>query len=205
MNSDHLNRAPRTPFARIAKTKAPDLLRVTGRPSKKPPQDWHELCQAALFELDPAKLFERIALARRVVLDRIESHSVSDSEQQSRLPAPILQRSKFSCYNPCQGELMNLNGMKSLVAELRAQRVNFVNQITHVDAALAVLGKLNGNASVKSRTISAAGRKRIAAAQVARWAKSRGTATVTRRTMSAASRRKIAAAQRARWAKLKRG
>lgn len=93
---------------------------------------------------------------------------------------------------------MNLKGMKSIFAELRAQRVNFVNQITHVDAALAVLGKLNGNASVKSRTISAAGRKRIAAAQVARWAKVKGKAVAPKRTMSAASRREsfISALQR---------
>ena len=101
---------------------------------------------------------------------------------------------------------MNLKGMESILAELRAQRVNFVSQIRHVDAALAVLGKLNGNVSVNSRTISAAGRKRIAAAQIARWAKVRGKSDVLtpKRTMSASSRRKIAAAQRRRWAKVRK-
>jgi hypothetical protein len=68
---------------------------------------------------------------------------------------------------------MNVKGMNSIVTELRAQRVNFVNQIRHVDAALAVLGKLNGNVSVKSRTMSASSRRKIADAQRARWAKVR--------------------------------
>ena len=34
---------------------------------------------------------------------------------------------------------MNLSGMDAIVSELRAQKANFVNQIRHVDAALAVL------------------------------------------------------------------
>jgi hypothetical protein len=101
---------------------------------------------------------------------------------------------------------MSLKGMESIVAELHAQRANFVNQIAHVDAALAVLGKLNGtHVQGPVRTMSAAGRKRIAAAQRARWAKVRSKSNIAKpkRTMSAASRRKIAAAQRARWAKIR--
>lgn len=100
---------------------------------------------------------------------------------------------------------MNLKGMGSIVSQLRAQRADFVNQIGHIDAALIVLGKVNGTrASQAVRTISTAGRKRIAAAQRARWAKVRGHAEVApKRTMSASSRRKIAAAQRARWAKVR--
>ena len=34
--------------------------------------DWRQLCQAALFEIDPVKLRERIDHARNAVLDRIE-------------------------------------------------------------------------------------------------------------------------------------
>lgn len=71
-----------------------------------------------------------------------------------------------------------MKGMESIVLELRAQRADFVNQIRHIDAALTVLGKVNGThaSHVTVRTISTAGRKRIAAAQRARWAKSRGKA-----------------------------
>ena len=34
--------------------------------------EWRQLCQAALFEINPVKLLERITLARHAVLDRIE-------------------------------------------------------------------------------------------------------------------------------------
>jgi hypothetical protein len=48
------------------------------------PQDWRELCQAALVELDPVKLPLRIALARSAILNRLEDgHLKSESEQQS--------------------------------------------------------------------------------------------------------------------------
>ena len=100
-----------------------------------------------------------------------------------------------------------MRGIEAIVSQLRAQRADFVNQIGHIDAALIVLGKVNGThaSQVSVRTISAAGRKRIAVAQRARWAKVRGKAKVAtpKRTMSASSRRKIAAAQRARWAKVR--
>jgi hypothetical protein len=36
------------------------------------PTKWRQLCQAALFEANPVKLLERIALARNAVFDRIE-------------------------------------------------------------------------------------------------------------------------------------
>ena len=99
-----------------------------------------------------------------------------------------------------------MRGIEAIVSQLRAQRADFVNQIGHIDAALIVLGKVNGtHAQVAVRTISAAGRRRIAAAQTARWAKVRGKAKVApRRTMSVSSRRKTAAAQRRRWAKFRK-
>jgi hypothetical protein len=106
----------------------------------------------------------------------------------------------------------NLKGLVSVVAQLRDERTNLVNSLRHVDAALSVLGRLNGgtNHSAPRRTISASGRRRIAAAQRARWAKLKAKNVVSnatkpaKRTMSASARRKIAAAQRARWAKVKR-
>jgi hypothetical protein len=104
---------------------------------------------------------------------------------------------------------MAITGLVSIVSELRAERTSLVNQLKHIDAALSVLGRLNGGSSyTKPRhTLSAAARKKISLAQKARWAKtasSNGVAAAKpRRTMSAAARRKIAAAQRARWAKVK--
>jgi hypothetical protein len=101
--------------------------------------------------------------------------------------------------------MASLKGLVSMVSELRAERTNLVNQLRHVDAALSVLGKLNGGSSYTRprRTLSAAARRRISLAQKARWAKrtAHGQADVAKpkRTMSAAARRKIAAAQRARW------
>ena len=97
----------------------------------------------------------------------------------------------------------------SIVSELRAERTNLVTQLKHIDAALSVLGKLNGGSFyTKPRHIlSASARKKISLAQKARWAKratSDQSAKVTpKRTMSASARRKIAAFQRARWAKVK--
>ena len=102
-----------------------------------------------------------------------------------------------------------LKGLVSIVSELRAERTNLVNQLKHVDAALSVLGKLDGGSSYTQprRNLSAAARKKMSLAQKARWAKrnpiNQRVTTQSKRTMSAAARRKIAAFQRARWAKIK--
>ena len=109
--------------------------------------------------------------------------------------------------------MANLKGLESIVSQLREQRTNFVNQLRHVDAALAVLGKLEGGRSYTEprrhgrRKMSSSARRRISLAQKARWAKrsSNGQAGVTpKRHVSAASRRKMAAAQKARWAKIRK-
>jgi DNA-binding PucR family transcriptional regulator len=110
-----------------------------------------------------------------------------------------------------------LEGLVSIVSELRAERTNLVNQLKHVDAALSVLGKVNGSgtsrgASQPTRIVSAASRRKMALAQRARWAKVQKKSqpvmlaaktmglVAAKSTMSASTRRKIAAAQRARWA-----
>ena len=105
--------------------------------------------------------------------------------------------------------MANWKGLVSIVSKLRAERTNLVNQLGHVDAALAVLGKLKrGNSYTKPRhTLSAAARRKISLAQKARWAKTAANGQLRpakpKRTMSAAARRKIAAFQRARWARLR--
>jgi hypothetical protein len=92
------------------------------------------------------------------------------------------------------------------MSELEAERTNLANQIRHVDAALAVLGKLDSGSSYTKlkRTLSASARKRISLAQKARWAKQGSNhQPAPKRALSASARRRIAAAQRARWAKWK--
>ena len=113
--------------------------------------------------------------------------------------------------------MANIKGLVSIVSELRVERTNLVNQLKHVDAALAVLGKLDGgsNYTKPRRTLSASAHRRIGLAQKARWAKIRkgsqpASTKITasgpvKRAMSAAARRKIAAAQLARWSKVKAG
>ncbi len=72
--------------------------------------------------------------------------------------------------------MANLKGLESVVSQLRLERTSLVNQLRHVDAALSVLGKLDGGRSYtkpRRRKLSVAARKKIAAAQRARWAKVR--------------------------------
>jgi len=107
--------------------------------------------------------------------------------------------------------MANLKGLESIVSQLREQRTSLVNELRHVDAALAVLGKLEGGRSHTEprrhgrRKMSASARRRISLAQKARWAKrnSTGRAGVPKRHVSEASRKRMAAAQRARWAKVR--
>jgi hypothetical protein len=66
--------------------------------------------------------------------------------------------------------------MQSVVSQLDQERRRLENELHRVTAALTAFGKvfLSGRkSSRKKKTISAAGRKRIAAAQRARWAKVR--------------------------------
>jgi hypothetical protein len=75
---------------------------------------------------------------------------------------------------------MAKNLMQSVVSQLQKERSRLANELHRVTAALTAFGKVyvSGGksrpaASRKKHTISAAGRKRIAAAQKARWAKVR--------------------------------
>ena len=95
----------------------------------------------------------------------------------------------------------------SVVRLLQREHDRLNKQVKGIAAALeafgAVYGKRNG-----PRTMSVAGRAKIAAAQRARWAKARKNrgsqvAAPKKRVMSAAGRRRIAEAQRKRWAVLK--
>ena len=71
--------------------------------------------------------------------------------------------------------------MQSVVSQLQRERTRLEDELHRVTAALTAFGNvyMHGRkpkaavATHKKRTLSAAGRKRIAAAQRARWAKIR--------------------------------
>jgi len=111
-------------------------------------------------------------------------------------PSPVMMLNQRG--NP----MGNLSGV---VRQLGKERARLENELHRVTAALAAFGKVYFSGAKPKRTMSVAGRKRVAAAQRARWAKQKaGSKPATpKRTMSAAARRKIAAAQRKRWAKIR--
>ena len=97
--------------------------------------------------------------------------------------------------------------MQSVISELQKERKRLGDELHRVAAALTAFRNVYMHGSRrtrKNRSISAAGRKRIAAAQRARWAKIKGHKVVSissRKAMSPAARKRIVAAQKARWAK----
>jgi hypothetical protein len=103
--------------------------------------------------------------------------------------------------------------MQSVVSQLQKERTRLEDELHRITTALVAFGNVymrggQSKAAVttrKRRIISAAGRKRIAAAQRTRWAKIKGhkvSISVRKgREMSAAARKRIVAAQKARWAK----
>lgn len=99
----------------------------------------------------------------------------------------------------------------SVVRQLRQERDRAAKELEQLDAALAALNGSSYGKRTEQRSMSAAGRARIVAAQRARWAKVRaskrqpnGARGPAKRTMSSAARAKIAKAQRLRWAKQKK-
>src|SRR5690349_16625498 len=108
-----------------------------------------------------------------------------------------------------------MTDLTNIISSLQSQRSEVQQQLNRLDNAIRALSGETGSATVARgrggrRAMSAAGRRRVAEAQRARWAKlkaqSNGTGSSKRkttRTLSPAARRKIAAAQRARWAKVR--
>jgi hypothetical protein len=115
---------------------------------------------------------------------------------------------KVNCCKPgVIGCFMPKTLMQSVINELQKERKRLEDELHRVAAALTAFGNVYMHGSRptrKTRTISAAGRTRIAAAQRARWAKIKGQKVVSissRKAMSPAGRSRIVAAQKARWAK----
>ena len=122
--------------------------------------------------------------------------------------------------NYLEGEFMT--SLTTALEQLREERRRAQQQVEQFDKAIEVIEGIasgnNGHSPSPGRRrkgmMSAAGRRRIAEAQRARWAKLKGSSSASikapgagrlLRTMSAAARRKIAAAQRARWARFRQG
>jgi hypothetical protein len=77
---------------------------------------------------------------------------------------------------------MSKTPIQSVIDQLQKERARLQDELHRVSAALTVFGKIYQGGSNsgpttarRKRTISAAGRRRIAAAQKARWAKFRGS------------------------------
>jgi len=111
--------------------------------------------------------------------------------------------------------MANLN---RALQELRQERDRAEREVERLDEAISVVQGLVGRNHFgrtaragrtarmgrPRRKMSAAGRRKIAVAQRARWAKLKQRRSQrAKRTVSAAARNRMAAAQRARWAKLK--
>jgi hypothetical protein len=97
--------------------------------------------------------------------------------------------------------------MAQLVGVLRAlkkEHARLSKQLQGISTALSAFGAAYGKPT-RRRTMSAAGRARIAAAQRLRWKKIKSTGgSKKRKGMSAAARKKISLAQKARWAAQKK-
>src|SRR6476646_2548648 len=104
--------------------------------------------------------------------------------------------------------------------QLRRERTHAQEQVTKLDQAIvaieSIVGRANSGYAARGhgnkRRMSSAARRKIAAAQRARWARVKNpkpllvtssTSTPRKRTLSPAGRRRIIAAQRARWAKVR--
>jgi hypothetical protein len=82
--------------------------------------------------------------------------------------------------------------MHDVVELLKKEHARLTKQIEGIGAALAAFGN-SYKSGTGTRTISAAGRARIAAAQRARWAKQKSKAgRPKKRRMSVAGRKKVA-------------
>jgi hypothetical protein len=86
-----------------------------------------------------------------------------------------------------------------------------IANLTQARTVLAGLNAASGKVArgTGKRVFSAASRRKMAAAQKARWAKfttnSEANTSKSTRVISASARRKMAAAQKARWAKFRAG
>src|SRR5260370_13596393 len=96
-------------------------------------------------------------------------------------PGAKISQSQAGCYNSCPRETMS--NLAKAVQQLQRERDEARRRVEQLDEALKAIGSLDGlrgrvgrvrraqTLGRKRRTMPAAARKRIAAAQRARWAK----------------------------------
>ena len=101
-------------------------------------------------------------------------------------------------------ECPHMPNLTSVLNQLQQERNRLTSQLERLNNAVAALNGVRKTGT--GRTVSAAARARISAAQRARWAKVKGPKVVSiaapeRRKLSAAAIARIRAAQKARWAK----
>jgi len=94
------------------------------------------------------------------------------------------------------------------MSNLDAVLVQLKQEHAALGKAIAALEGVSSYGTSPTRSLSAAARARIAAAQRARWAKAKGQKVVSiarkKRTTSSAAIAKIRAAQKKRWAKVRK-
>jgi hypothetical protein len=95
----------------------------------------------------------------------------------------------------------------NIISLLKAERDKVAQQLNGLNAALAAFAGTNSNASAPRRKMSASSRRKIAAAQRARWAKQKSKNVVpikaAKRRISPEGLANIRAAAKKRWAKVK--
>jgi hypothetical protein len=105
-----------------------------------------------------------------------------------------------------------MTDLGAVLEQLKKERSQLDKAISALSGVVGISsGIASGNGRRGKRILSLSARKRIAAAQRARWAKVRASngqdqevvRMPKKRTMSAAARKRIAAAQKARWAKVR--
>ena len=87
--------------------------------------------------------------------------------------------------------------LKAVLRLLKKEEEQLNRELAGITAAIAAFGKTYAN---RPRSLSVAGRERIAAAQKARWAKARKTkkiVPISKRKQSASTEKKVAAAKKA--------
>jgi hypothetical protein len=106
-----------------------------------------------------------------------------------------------------------MENLGNVLQQLRDERGRAKQQLEQLDSAISVLEGLGRDNSARTssragRVVSPLARRRMAAAQRARWARARKASGKTSkpsvvRILSPEARRRIAAAQKARWAKFR--